>query len=96
MSITVLSNLAEVICLSLSQHCGQRKIDILVFGSRFYTISVDGALLMHSRHTNIPQTKPTVGIFSWIMLRNQKFKASETTVQPSFSQSEMYIQGRID
>lgn len=65
-------------------HCGQRKLDILAFSSRFYTIPVDGASFTHSRDTNIPQTKPTIGNFSWIVLSNQKFKASEPTVQPSF------------
>lgn len=78
-------------------HRGQRKLDILAFSSRFYTIPVDGAPFTHSRDTNIPQTKRTIGNFSWIVLSNQKFKASEPTVQPSFfPQSEMNIQGRID
>lgn len=55
-------------------HCGQRKLDILVFGSRFYTIPVDRAPFTHSRDTNIPQTKPTIGNFPWIMLSNQSLK----------------------
>lgn len=96
MSITVLANLAEVICLSLCHTRGQRKLDILVFGSRFYTIPVDRAPFMHSRDTDIPQNKPTIGIFLLDHAKQSKFKASEPTVQPSFSQSEMNIQGRID